>query len=595
VSPARETDFAESPLPRGVLRRLGTRRDRFSHRGHMMAYAKDGRILVAEDVRDEQLLIRDVTRGGEPLRIDAQRGIFTPAATGFVTEPTRGLQLWSLATRAPVAKTDATGLHISTLRGGEEIVFTRSPDVFAWTPATGEVRRIVEVVGTVGQVAGSPASDVVAVGTYDARSWSIVVVDAKGTRTVGDAGSRGGEMRMAFDARGELLVWRQGERLGAVDLTDASSEPKVTPVGACSPCQLAVDASGRYVATTTARDAVVVLDRKTDERYDLATRELVNDLELSPDGKELAVMRGGRIDRFEAATGVQVATADGHDMTGVAALSPSGRRAVTAGWRLHLWDVTTGRIVAEADVPRNVEAAAFVGEDVVVTRLNGGAVMRWSVPDLAHRFLGPPPPVSEAQRRYNTLPGLLASASRAPLYASAFGMGGLAEVRGATGSVVATVAGEINAVALDPAGTVIAFVDADSVVAREVASGRELARVRGEGFGYAGARTSVVEGGALVASCLAGNLHLVHPDSPDFLVLKEPLPCSAVAALDADTVLFGDAQGNLSRLQLGTGEVTTVQHQEGAIVSISATPAGVLVGSDDGTALLYPPRPDLMR
>ncbi len=67
---------------------------------------------------------------------------------------------------------------------------------------------------------------------------------------------------------------------------------------------------------------------------------------LAPDERTLAIQRGDTIVFRDLLTGDERKTTGGHTAGSGVAFSPAGRRAVTAGGTLRLWDLTTGDLIA---------------------------------------------------------------------------------------------------------------------------------------------------------------------------------------------------------------------------------------------------------
>ncbi|MEQ9318124.1 MAG: hypothetical protein RIF41_03155, partial [Polyangiaceae bacterium] len=150
------------------------------------------------------------------------------------------------------------------------------------------------------------------------------------------------------------------------------------------------------------------------------------------------------------------------------------------------------------------------------------------------------------------------------------------------------------AVGLDPTGNVVALVDEQGrLLLQEVGGGRVIDVLTATyPAGFRCPAVSLSRGGDLVAVCDERLLTLWSPKSGR-PTKRMGTSCSAVAVLDDEHVITGDATGRLRLIHVDRGLIGLAHHHHQGIISIAASPKGVLVGSSEPGALLYSAFPKL--
>lgn len=602
-SPPVVARLAEEPLPKGVLRRLGSRRDHVKSGNAAIRYVADGRLLAVEVTLESRwskaapgeepkfsqvgvTSIREADSGRKLFSTEGIGGLIAPAGDGWL-ELAKPVKLWSFAGSKPPAELpDRWGSLGAWIGGGREAAFLDHGrgTVLAWEPASGRSREVATYQGVVHQVAGAPVGRAVALAfRVEGR---VVVVDPSGDADGYDVPP--GRSQIAFDARGDVLGVAAGDELRVIDVAAEQIERVATIDTDEYERTLAMSPDGSLMAVGT-HNRVAVIDRAGVVRHRLELDEDVRAIAFSPDGKQLAVREvSGHILRFASATGKQVAIPPGHDAYGVVAMSPSGRRAITAGGHVYLWDVDEGTLLEEADSDARVVAAAFVSEDVAVTLSSEGEVVRWALPSLT-------PSEVLGKGWYGYAPGWLASAPGGGLFIAPAQWGEKKEMAlfDAGGRRIAAWPNELEVVALDSPGTVAAFVGDEALVVREIGKDEPFAELQVDGpLDFQSTRLSLSPGGDFVAMCRRPWLTLWRPKRGEVKRHGSAI-CDAVAVLDDRRVLVGDSEGCIRLVDFEDGIIRAARHHTRASVSISVSPRGVLVGSLDPGALLYPPTPEL--
>ena len=572
--------YEEPPLPTGAVRRLGSRRERCTMDRGAMVYGRGGRILTEEP--REKVLVRDATadRALFPRPDAAQDGDFAPGGGAWIVREHHALALVQLPSLSRVAlpitraETDPPA-RIAGARGGKAIAFSTPAAVRLWEPASGAVRDVLPVTGSLKALAISASGSSVAAAAETEKTWTVSTARQGVMRALDPDPKAWDGIHLAFDAKGDFLAIRSHGSVWGLDLgkKDARAE-EVARVDSCpSLCLLEVSPDGNHVATSY-RDNVGIIDRRADTILELPARGTPQALAFSPDGRELAVRTsGGRIDRFDVDSGALRSALPGHGMEGPAALSPDGRWVLTAGFGVFLWDAKDGRLVARAASPSEIVSVVFTADATALTVSNKRELVRWSVPDLAPTSLG---------GRGSTV---LAAAPRAKRFVAGTTSHHVG-VLDASDAVVAKWEDDILEAALDPTGTVVALIDAKKLAVREVATGRLLYVDKRHATAPAGA-LAVSEGGNLVAGCEYDGNAVLWRRRGGRVALADAVWCTAIEVVDEKTVLAGDRAGQLWSIDATTGTARSVRHQQGAIVSIDVQASGMVVGSADGTTLIY--------
>lgn len=602
-SPPVDARRAEEPLPKGVLRRLGSRRDRAASGDAAIRYVADGRLLAVEvtlasrwskaapgeEPKYAQVgvtSIREADTGRKLFSTEGIGGLITPAGEGWLALE-KPVKLWSFeGSKPPAELPDRWGSLGAWIDGGREVAFVDygKDTVVAWEPASGKAREVATYEGVVHQVAGAPLGRAVALAFRVEQR--VVVVDPSGDEDGYDVPP--GRSQIAFDARGDVLAVAAGDQLMLIDVGAEQIATLATIDTDAYERTLAMRPDGKLMAVGT-HQQVAVIDRAGVVRHALKLDTDVRALAFSPNGQELAVRDvWGHILRFDAATGKRVAIPSGHDADGVVAMSPSGRRAITAGGHLYLWNVDEGTLVAEADSDARIVTAVFASEEVAVTLSSDGEVMRWSLPSLT-------PSEVLGKGWYGHAPGWLAGAADGGRFIAPAKWGDSQEMAlfDSDGKRIAAWPNELEVVALDSTGTVAAFVGDEALSVREIGENEPFAELALDGPGSSeSTRLSVSRKGDLVAMCRGASLTLWRPKA-DEVKRHENAICAAVAVLDDRRVLAGDSGGCIRLVSFEDGIIGAARHHTRQSVSISASRRGVLVGSLDPGALFYPPIPKL--
>ncbi len=106
----------------------------------------------------------------------------------------------------------------------------------------------------------------------------------------------------------------------------------------------------------------IFIETQTREKNTSSSTALPGALTFSMDAQIIASVHGNSVYVWETATGTSIAILDKHPAAiKTLALSPDSAQLATTGedWKVHLWDVKTGKAIRSLDHPSAVNAVAF--------------------------------------------------------------------------------------------------------------------------------------------------------------------------------------------------------------------------------------------
>jgi WD40 repeat protein len=411
--PAAATDRYGDPLPPGAVARLGTLRLRHPGPIRSVAFAPNGRSLLAAG--DDSPVRRWAVPDGKPLgwfegRFGGSIYAMAQSADGK-TLATWGadqvVRVWDAVTGKQVrelagARGRVTALAFSA--DGTKVAGARSPeqDVLAWDIATGkQVLRTASHPAEILALAFAPDGAALATATLSARGdGSLRLWDARTGELIRRFSRDHGHSRaVAFLPDGKTLVSAEDD--GTVRLWDVASGREVRRLQGHRGAAFAVAVSpdGKSLASG-GEDRTVRLWAAADGRpsHVLAEgRDSILSTAFSPDGRTLAAAGRDRVIRvYEAATGKLLSPDPGHGhAVADVSVSPDGRTLASAGsdGTIRLWRLPAGEEVGRLDEqPGALSAVAFAPDGTSLASGGKDGVIRvWSV--------GRPKPVREFGRR----------------------------------------------------------------------------------------------------------------------------------------------------------------------------------------------------
>jgi RNA polymerase sigma factor (sigma-70 family) len=354
--PVARTDAVGDPLPDGALFRLGTLRLRHKNTTLAVAFAPDGKTLVAGGW-DSRLRLWDPVTGRELRQIETpENGVYSlaysPDGKLLAGGCTVGVVcLWDAASGEEVRrlrdhKGEVRGLAFSA--DGMRLATGDTAAVRLWDPRTGKLLHTWTGADSC-SLAFSPDGTLLASGGRDCivRVWEI----ASGKKLHELRGRHdNGVQSVVFAPDGKVVVSSSSNRVLCWDVATGKKIEGILPSarGDCvrfSPDgkSLAADSQEREI-----RDIRLWDWPSGKEKSKLSgPADHLHSLAFSPDGKQLAVASSeSAVHLYDLDTGKRLTYGPGHQERLVSVdCSPDGKLIATAAWdgTVRLWDAQTGK------------------------------------------------------------------------------------------------------------------------------------------------------------------------------------------------------------------------------------------------------------
>jgi WD40 repeat protein len=422
-------DFYGDPLPKDSIARLGSVRFHNPKGLTAMAYAQDGKSILA--VGSDSMRFWDADMGKELARFDAEKD------TGF----------WMRS-----AKLSPDGKYIALNQHQAVELLDRH---------TGKLVRTIKTDNPAHQLlssAFSPDGKLLVTGNME---WlddnPIRVWEVETGKELPPFLGRGSSLHaLTFSADGKRLFSappgggynrpnNQGPILPSICVWDVETRKKILEIAyqqtnvafALTGDLLAYEEDGIHVVSVPSSKTVCRLPPKQasfafapdgkklaalDQQRELCLWDVASGKEIrrfsgylghgcrlagfSPDGKRLAVMDGGwshdgSIRQWDVETGEEIRVTGGHeDVVSRVAFSPNGKRVASASWdgTLRIWDAATGKELHRLDGDRAaVYAVAFSRDGKTLASSGGDATRLWDVDrgQMLAKLAHPPGPKGE--------------------------------------------------------------------------------------------------------------------------------------------------------------------------------------------------------
>jgi hypothetical protein len=595
--------IASDGLAPGVLRRWGGGGLVESQRGELFVGAK-GQPAMLEVRREATKTIFEIAGDGVkasvvvPSKTYPHHHALSPGLDRLVTSDGKVTTLWEVGN--PTALATRAGLSGPFAFAGQSIVGMLGRDLVAWEPTASTTRSLATVTGLASMVSAAAAAPVVAVletrqpkasRNATAHLWLIDVVTGK-KRSV-DLAVRGSNTRIAVDPDGAFVVAVHNGAVHRLELaTQAPLEelftPDPEPRGYGAP-ELVV---GRQIAAIGSGGGLALFDPwsgNVRRAIDLGAR--VRSLALSDDGRTLLAQTSlGELSRFQLPSGEEVEPPPGQSWVGAADVDSRTRRAITAGTRLELWDVESGKRIRHAKPPSRIVQVALLGEGALTMDVQG-SVDRWDLEKLQASRWHDGSAESDRYERHAKLLAVDSVRERAAFTLrneGHYGHSRKVRVVDRHGAELFTLELDASALAFDEHGQLAVGHDGD--VTLHDADGKPTWRwrhTRTDGqYGSPYALRGLVLHGSLLALEAA---HLEIWDREREAVIRGAPTLASAFAFVGSTLVVGGHEGELTSLSLQGIERSALPPMPGRVVAVRASARGVLIASEDGSTMVVDP------
>jgi WD40 repeat protein len=591
------TDLQGSPLPTGVLARLGSVRFRHADEVSAIAFAPDGRTL-ASGSHDGALRLWEVPSGKELTWLQLPEKMLSIDALAFSPD---GKMLAAASALTIHLREVPTGKPLRQLRVPDSLNFVAfSPDgrtlasagassktIRLWDPATGqEIRQLVGQEDSVTFVTFSRDGKTLASGDFHGRIhlWNVAT-----GREQGQLGSEGllWISSIAYSPDGRTLA--AGSADNAVRLWDTASGKELPPLrgheGPVTSVAFSPDgktlASGNWDSTIRWWDLASGKERNCFKGHVGKVRSVA----FCPDGQILASVGDNReqvVRLWHLPTGKELHADEAPRKAILAvAFSPGGQMLASGGrdGEVRLWQAATSQEVRRlVGHKEHVRAVAFSHDGKLLASGSFAAIRLWEVPTGKELW--------RLQGQDNSLASLSFSPGGKLLVAGG-GMLRLWEV--ATGKELRQFS-DARFLTFSPDGKVFVTQEEKTIVLRESATGKDLQHWQVEEE-YILAAAFSLDGKRLVVGC-AWKIYQWEVATGKELH-QFPVPEQAFDALvlspDGRTLILHQAR--MIRLwEIATGkEIRPLPPSPARVTSLAFSPDGktLATGSTDTTVLVW--------
>ena len=302
----------------------------------------------------------------------------------------------------------ATGKQYGQRRGlvgdyaltGAWVVGRRNKQLVAWNHKTGTTRTLATLRGDLSEVRAAVAAPVVV--AVESRTRKVKkrrqtemflwMFDLRnGRRFVTALGPRNNWQAVALEAAGRYALIVRNRDVERIDLGKTKTRkllrlPKHMQRWGVGPLRIVINDP---MAVATRGENLSLFDTDTgdvQQEQDLGSE--ITSLALSPDGATVATLTElGEIRRIDVGSEKQVARPPGNSWIGAADIDEQTNLALTAGSRLDIWDVASGKQRIGAELPQRLVAGQLLSAKKAVTVDVSGQVSLWDLDTLTSTSL----------------------------------------------------------------------------------------------------------------------------------------------------------------------------------------------------------------